>query len=245
MTAFDGKTVLITGGGTGIGRAAAEQFLAAGARVFVIGRRSDPLESLAREHGDRVGWLSADIGKPGDAARIVQAALARFETVDVLVNNSGTYTNSPLVETPDEAITHVLGVNVFGTLAVTREAVPALVSSGGCVVNVTSTLARGVMPSTVIYSASKAALEHATRVLAAELGPRGVRVNAIAPGVTATQMNAKDRANEDFLAMITSQTPLGRVGAPEEVARAILLLASPSAGWVTGQVLQAAGGLML
>ncbi len=245
MSEASGRTVLITGGGTGIGRAAALQFLQAGDRVFVVGRREAPLEALAAEFEGRVGWISADLSKSGEAARVVTAAVAQFGGLDVLVNNAGAYTQGSLQDSSDEEIKRIFDINVFGTMALIREATPALIAAGGSVTNVTSTLTRGVMAGTSVYSSSKAALEHLTRILAAELGPQGVRVNAVAPGVTETDINAHQRSNSDFVNMIVSQTPLGRLGTPDDVARIIVQVSSADAGWLTGQVIQASGGLML
>ncbi|MEM9072272.1 MAG: SDR family oxidoreductase [Myxococcota bacterium] len=244
MARFNDKVVLVSGGGSGIGKAAAELFAAEGAKVFITGRREAPLKAVA-ESGSQLAWLSADVSKPGDAARIVEAAVAAFGRLDVLVNNAGTFTMGPLAESSDDEIARVFSVNVFGTLALTREALPQLIQHQGAVVNVSTTLTRGVMPGTSVYAASKAALDHVTRVIAAEVGPMGVRVNAVAPGLTVTDMSAGFRQNDDAREMAIAQTPMGRMGDPVDVARAIALAASPEASWVTGQVIQASGGFML
>lgn len=237
---------LVTGGGTGIGEATARLLVDSGARVFLTGRRAAPLQALAAELGPRVAWVSADIGHSGEPERIVGAVREAFGGLDILINNAGTSTDAGvLLETSDEELERVFRVNTLGTLAMTREALPALIERGGSVVNVSSVLAQGVMAGSSAYAASKAAIEQATRVIAAEVGPLGVRVNAVSPGLTATDMAAPLLENEVMLGAIKAQTPLGRVADPIEVARAIVWLTRPDAGWVTGQVLQASGGFLL
>ncbi len=242
---FEGKVALITGGGTGIGRATALEYVNAGGRVFVVGRRKEPLKSLASSHPDQVGWRSADLAVLGEAQQVVSSAIERFGRLDLLVNNAGAYVQNALKDTADAEIRRIFELNVFATMALIREATPALTEAGGSIVSVSSTLTRGVMPGTSVYSASKAALEQLTRVLAAELGPAGIRVNAVAPGVTETDINSDARANADFVQMMVGRTPLGRLGKPEDIARVIVQLTDAPAAWVTGQVIQAGGGLML
>ncbi len=244
MGVFKDKVVLITGGGTGIGRAAAELFVSEGAKVMVTGRRPEPLRELANEHAPHVEWLNADVTEPGEAARILGRVAKTFGRLDILVNNAGTFAASPLSEVSDEEVARVFAVNVFGPIAVTRHALPHLTESRGVIINVSTTLTRGVMAGTGVYAASKSALEQVTRVLAAEVGAAGVRVNAIAPGLTATDMSAPFRADDEARSFVVAQTPFGRVGEPIDVARAIAMAARPEASWVTGQVIQASGGFM-
>jgi NAD(P)-dependent dehydrogenase (short-subunit alcohol dehydrogenase family) len=163
--------------------------------------------------------------------------------LDVLINNAGVGTLAPLVELDDDALEQVLSVNVRGLLITTREAIPYLAKSGGAVVNISSTLAQASMPGAAAYSGSKAAVERITSALAAELGPHGIRLNSVAPGLTETDMSA-DVPREMLDGMI-AQTPLGRLGRPEDIAKAVVFLASDDASWITGQVLQSSGGLML
>jgi len=130
-------------------------------------------------------------------------------------------------------------------LAVSRETLPHLIKTEGSVIDRSSTVSKGVIASTSVYSSSKAAVDHITRILAAEYGPDGVRINAVAPGLVATDMSAGVRSNDQMLAMMVEQTPMGRIGEPSDIANAVLLLAGDEAGWITGQVVQASGGMWL
>ena len=245
MKAFENKVVLITGGGTGIGKAAAVAFLAEGAKVVIAGRRQSVLEATTKELGTSAHFVVGDVSKSGEPKAIVDETIAKYGQLDVLVNSAGALTMGPLTETSDEEIERVYRTNVFATLALSREALPHLIKTKGSIINISSTMSNGVMAGSSVYSSSKAAVDHATRILAAEYGPSGVRVNAVAPGYTETDMSAVIRSDEQMLAMLVGQTPMGRAGEPSDVANAVLLLASDDAEWITGQVVQAAGGFML
>ena len=168
MSRFTNKVALITGGGTGIGRAVAKALVAEGARVVVTGRRKEPLAELAAEFLDAVRYITTDVTEKGALAKVADSA---------------------------------------------------------------------------VYSGSKAAMERITAALAVELGPQGIRVNSVAPGLTKTDMS--DTAPQEMVDALVAQTPLGRIGKPEDIARAVVFLASDDASWITGQVLQSSGGLML
>ncbi len=242
---FDGKVVLVTGGGTGIGKAIAEAFLGEGARVAVSGRRKAPLESV--RVGDRSALaIVADVTKPGDRKRLVETVVRDLGRLDVLVNNAGAFVGGkPLLETTDEEVSQVYDVNVFAPYGLTREALPHLVRSKGSIVNISSVGGTAVMPGMSAYAPTKAALDHITRILAAEVGPHGVRVNAVSPGLTETDMAAPFLSDKAVIQGMITQTPLGRVALPADIAPLVVFLASPQAGWVTGQVVQASGGIML
>jgi len=245
MKNFENKVVLITGGGTGIGKATAAAFVAEGAKVVITGRRQSVLEETTKELGNLADFIVGDVSKKGDPKRIIDETIAKYGQLDVLVNGAGTGAMGPLSHTSDEDIESTFRTNIFGPLALTREATSQLVNTKGNVINITSVMSNGVMPGAAMYSASKAALDHATRCLAAELGPSGVRVNAIAPGFTATDITAELRKDDQMVGMFVGQTPMGRLGEPSDIAKAVLLLAGENAGWVTGQIVQAGGGLML
>lgn len=242
---FADRAVLVTGGGTGIGRAIALSFAASGARVAVSGRRVAPLEGVARELGDRGLVVRGDVSQPGESARIIDAVTTAFGGLDVLVNNAGVYPRGPLDEVSDDDLRAAFATNVIAPMAMIRDAIPALRSSGGVVVNIGSTVARLAKPNMAAYSTSKLALEQATRCLAVELGPLGIRVNCVAPGMTSTDMIAHLRADARVLQDYIDATPLGRVGDPDDVARVVLAVASDGFGWVTGQVIQCSGGFQL
>ena len=244
-TKFENKVILITGGGTGIGKATAAAFIAEGANVVIAGRRQSVLEAATKELGTASHFVVGDISKSGGPKAIVDKTLAKYGQLDVLINNAGVHTMGPLIETSDEEIEHTYRINVFGPLALSREALPHLIETKGSIVNVSSTVSNGAIAGQSIYGSSKAAIDYATKTLAVEYGPNGVRVNAVAPGVTATDMAGGALSDENMMAMIVGQTPLGRVGEPSDIAKAILLLASDNAGWITGQVVITSGGLMI
>jgi meso-butanediol dehydrogenase/(S,S)-butanediol dehydrogenase/diacetyl reductase len=241
MSRFTNKVALITGGG--IGRAVAKALVAEGAKVVVTGRREDPLKQLANDHPDAVRYITTDITEKGAPAKAVRYVIEQFERLDVLINSAGMGALGPLVELDDDAIQQTFAVNTEGVLITTREAIPSLSKNGGAVVNISSTIAQVSMPGTAAYAGSKAAMERITSALAVELGPQGIRVNSVAPGVTKTDMSAS--APQEMIDGMIAQTPLGRIGEPEDIARAVTFLASDDASWITGQVLQSSGGLML
>jgi NAD(P)-dependent dehydrogenase (short-subunit alcohol dehydrogenase family) len=242
---FEGKAVLITGAGSGIGRAAAVAFAREGARVAVVGRRKVLLDETAAAIGERAFAVAADITASGEPARVVAEVARAFGRLDVLVNNAGVFFRKLLSETSDADLASAFGTNVIAPLALAREALPWLRKGPGCVVNVSSTTARISKLTLSAYSASKLGLEQATRSLAVELGPEGIRVNCVAPGMTDTGMIDDIVADPDKLKTYLAATPLARMGRAEDVARSILFLASDDASWVTGQVLQASGGFQL
>jgi NAD(P)-dependent dehydrogenase (short-subunit alcohol dehydrogenase family) len=245
MENAENKVVLITGGGTGIGKAAASAFIEEGATVVITGRRQSVLEETVQKLGPQAYPIAGDVGKQGEAARIVAEVIRKFGRLDILVNNAGTGTMGPLAATSDEDIENTYRINVFAPLAFTREATAHLAESKGAVINISSVSSRGMMPGVVAYASSKAAVDHATRLLAAELGPMGIRVNAVAPGFTNTDITAGLQEDAQMMGMIVGQTPMGRLGEPEDIANAVLLLSGSRAGWITGQTVQAGGGYLL
>ncbi|WP_170350257.1 SDR family NAD(P)-dependent oxidoreductase [Ruegeria atlantica] len=245
MENLENKVILITGGGTGIGKATASAFIANGAKVVITGRRQSVLEEATQKLGPQAYAIVGDVSKDGEPARIIEETIRKFGRLDVLVNNAGTGKMGPLSETSDQDIESIYRTNVFGPLAFAREATPHLANSKGAIINISSVVARGMMPGAAVYASSKAAVDHATRLIAAELGPMGIRVNAVAPGLTDTEITADVKSNEQMLGMIIAQTPMGRIGEPADIANAVLLLADKRAGWITGQSVQAGGGFLL
>jgi len=245
MENFKNKVILITGGGTGIGKATASAFIAQGAKVVITGRRQSVLEETTQELGPQAYAIAADVSKKGEPARIIEESIRKFGQLDILVNNAGAGSMGPLAETSDELIENIYRTNVFAPLALIREATNHLARSKGAVINISSVSSSGMMPGVVAYASSKAAVDHATRLLAAELGPMGIRVNAVAPGLTDTDITADVKSNEDMLGMIISQTPMGRLGDPKDIANAVVSLSDSRAGWITGQCVQASGGYLL
>jgi NAD(P)-dependent dehydrogenase (short-subunit alcohol dehydrogenase family) len=203
------------------------------------------LEQTTQELGSQSYAIAGDVSKTGEPSRIIEQVISKFGRLDVLINNAGTGSMGPLSHTTDEIIESIYRTNVFAPLALIREATIHLAETKGCVINISSVAASGMMPGVAAYASSKAAVEHATRLLAAELGPMGIRVNAVAPGLTDTDITEEVKANEQMLGMIIAQTPLGRLGEPKDIANAVLLLSNSDAGWITGQCVQAGGGYLL
>ena len=213
--------------------------------MVIAGRRQAVLEATTKELGESTHFVVGDVSKSGEPKAIVAETIAKYGQLDVLVNNAGTITMGPLKETSDEEIERVYRTNVFATLALSREALPHLIKTKGSIINISSTVSQGVMAGTSVYASSKAAVDHATRNLAAEYGPSGVRVNVVAPGATTTDMTTELLSDGQMREMMIGMTPLGRIGEPSDIAKAVLLLASDDAGWITGQIVQVSGGMML
>ena len=246
MNNYDNKVVLVTGGGTGIGKATASAFVEEGATVVIGGRRQAVLEATAKELGDSVHPVVADIAKNGQPKALVDETISKYGQLDVLVNAAGVFAAGPVADVSDEDIARVYAVNVFGLLALSREALPHLAKTKGSIINVSSVASESAGAGYSIYSSSKAAVDSITKTLATESGPSGVRVNAVSPGFTLTDMNAEVlKMDPQMGQMMIEQTPFGRAGEPVDIARGIRLLASSDAGWITGQVVQVAGGMSM
>ncbi|MFI6517015.1 SDR family NAD(P)-dependent oxidoreductase [Spirillospora sp. NPDC050679] len=240
--------VIITGGGSGIGRAAAHAFADRGARVLVVGRTEATLAETAEGRpGIRV--LAADITKPDAPDTIVETALSEFGRVDVLVNNAAAGGFGSLADIDRAMVETQFETNLLAPLFLTQRALGALEETGGTVVNISTAGALGLRswPGNGVYGAAKAALDFLTRTWAVELAPRGVRVVGIAPGVIDTGVGVRagmsPEAYRGFLEQMGARVPLGRVGAPEEIAWWIVLLAQPEAGYASGTVVAVDGAL--
>ncbi len=249
---FSGRVVLVTGGTSGIGLATARAFLEEGARVAIVGRRVDrgraALRALRRV-SEEVRFHRADVARAADVRRAVKATVAAFGGIDVLFNNAGVYLQKPVEATTEREWDRQIAVNLKGYFLMAREVVPAMRRrGGGAIINNCSISAHVGIAGEGAYAASKAGALLLTKVLAVELAPDGVRVNSVSPGVVRTEMydewlegQAKPHAAERAE---ISRHPLGRLGTPEDVARAVLFLASDDAAFITGTDLPVDGGYL-
>jgi NAD(P)-dependent dehydrogenase (short-subunit alcohol dehydrogenase family) len=245
MNLLTGKTALITGGGTGIGKGIAEAFVAEGASVVIAGRRERPLQELCQRYPDKMSYFQMDLGKWADHQPTLKAVIERHGRLDVLVNNAYAHVTKPFVDQTAEEIANQIHVVLVSTTLLIHQALPLLRRTRGNIVNVSSAMARYVAfncPGDGPYAAAKAGLNQLTRILANELGQFGIRVNAVAPGLTRTDGAAGAFADPQALKDLVAATPLGRPGRPEDIAKPVVFMASEMAEWVTGQVLDASGG---
>lgn len=242
------RVVVITGAGSGIGRAAALAFADAGAKVLGVGRRRDALEDTARRHAG-IAAFAADICADGVPEAVVQTALDRWGSVDVLVNNAGATRLMPLAETTGARVDELFRLNVTAPSLLAGAALPHLRTARGAIVNVSSTYGHRPLPGGAHYAASKSALEHLTRSWALELAADRIRVNALAPGPTESEALTAAGLPAELVSRIkqdeAERIPLGRRGEPAEVASWLVRLADPAASWLTGQILTIDGGLEL
>jgi len=247
MGLLEGKVALITGAGTGIGKGTALRFVQEGAQVVIAARRESKLQETCALAPDSISWVRMDLNSHEERAMALQTVIDRHRRLDVLVSNAGAQLWRSFEETSDEEIEEIYQTNLVATVRFIQQAVPFLDASKGNIVIVSSTAGRFVQsPSQLlsVYGASKAGLNHFTRAVAPELGPRGIRINAVAPGLTRGEYADGSRSfdDEETSAWVRSVTPLGRIGEPEDVAKVITFMASDLASWVTGQVIDASGG---
>jgi len=246
---FNGKTVVVTGATSGIGRAAAEAFAREGASVVLVGRSEAALADVDRaltSAGRQAASCRADVTDDAAPGRIVQTALDRFGGLDVLVNAAGILATGTIESTTDEGWDRMMAVNLRAPFRLMRAAAPHLAARKGTVVNVSSVNGLRSFPGVLAYCVSKAAVDQLTRCAALEMAPLGVRVNAVNPGVTVTNLHRRSGMDEPqyegFLERSKTTHPLGRQGRPDDVAEMIVFLASDRAAWMTGETIPIDGG---
>ena len=246
MSTLTRKVAIVTGASKGIGAAIAKSLGAAGASVVVNYASSksgaDVVVDAITKAGGKAIAVKGDVSKPADAQAIIDAAIKAYGKLDILVNNSGVYEFGPLEAVTPEHFHKQFDVNVLGLLLVTQAAVKHL-PKGGSIINIGSLVSRITPPGSSVYSATKGAVDVITGVLSLELGPKGIRVNALNPGLVETEgTHTAGFIGSDFDKHAAAGTPLGRIGQPNDIATAAVLLASDDAGWINGQLINAAGG---
>jgi 3-oxoacyl-[acyl-carrier protein] reductase len=246
MSTLTGKVAVVTGASKGIGAAIAKSLGAAGASVVVNYSSSkagaDVVVDAITKAGGKAVAVQGNVSKPAEAQAIIDAAIKNFGKLDVLVNNSGVYEMLPLEAVTPEHFHKQFDVNVLGLLLVTQAAVKHL-GKGGSIINIGSLVSRITPPMSAVYTGTKGAVDAITGVLSLELGPKGIRVNALNPGLVETEgTHTAGFIGSDFAKGAEAGTPLGRIGQPQDIADAAVFLASDDAGWINGQLINAAGG---
>ncbi len=246
---LEGKVAIVTGATSGIGRATANVFAEAGAAVVAVGRNESALAELSAEmraNGKEVLIVRADVTDGADALRIIEETIERYGAIDVLVNAAGFLSNGTIEDTALEAWDAMMDVNLRAVFQLMQRAVPHLEKTRGNIVNVSSVTGLRPFPGVLAYCVSKAGLDQLTRCAALELAPKGVRVNAVNPGVVVTEIHKRGGMSDEnyaaFLERSKTTHPLGRVGMASEVAELILFLASEHAAWITGATYSIDGG---
>src|SRR5918997_318177 len=244
MASLDGKVTLVTGASRGIGRAIAERLARDGANVVVNYARSADaareVVSAIEVTGGRAAAVQADVSRVEDVRRLVRETVERFGRLDILVNNAGTAVYKPLMEAMEEDFDKTFALNARGTFFAMQEAARRM-ADGGRIVSLSTGGTVSGAPGASFYAGSKAAVEQFTKALAKEIGGRGITVNAVSPGFTDTDMLGD---NPRFKEIGAQMSPLGRLGKPEDVADVVGFLASEEARWITGQNVQAGGGVV-
>ncbi|MCC6987994.1 MAG: glucose 1-dehydrogenase [Acidobacteria bacterium] len=243
---FAGKVVVVTGASSGIGRASALAFAREGASVVLVSRDQAALAAVAAEAAGPTAVVAADVTADDTPARVVGEAVARFGGIDVLVNAAGIIGTASTDQTPDELFDRMMAINVRAPFRMMREAFPQLRDRRGSVVNVSSVNGLRAFAGVAVYCSSKAALDHLTRCAALDWAPHGVRVNCVNPGVTVTNLHRRGGMDETryaaFLERAKETHPLGRPGQADEIADAVLFVASDKAAWMTGDTIAVDGG---
>lgn len=247
MSKLEGKVAVVTGASKGIGAGIALAFAAEGAAVVVNYASSregaDRVVAAITRDGGRAIAVQGDVSKAADVTRLFAEARTAFGAVDVLVNNAGVFAFLPLEAITEAEFHRQFNTNVLGLLLTTQEAVKHFPATGGSVINLGSVVTRMTMPGSAIYAATKASIETITQVLAKELAPRKIRVNAVNPGMVETEgVHAAGFIGSDLANQAIAQTPLGRIGQPRDIGLVAVFLASSDSGWITGESLIASGG---
>jgi NAD(P)-dependent dehydrogenase (short-subunit alcohol dehydrogenase family) len=244
---LDGKVAIITGGSRGIGKAIAAAFAREGATSVICGRKQNTLDAVARELGSRVVPIACHVGKSEELARLIDAVTRDFGHIDILVNNAATnVAQGPCLAIDDGQFDKMIEVNLKSAFRLTRLVAPGMCRRGsGAIINISSISGQRPQLEGLLYSTTKAALIMMTKCYALELGPQGVRVNAIAPGLIQTVLSEYYWKDESRLAERLELQPIKHLGQPEEIAEVAVMLAADKASYLTGQVITVDGGATL
>jgi 3-oxoacyl-[acyl-carrier protein] reductase len=248
MNSLTGKVAVVTGASKGIGAGIAKGLAAAGAAVAVNYANDEAgakatVDAIAGAGGRAVA-IRGDVSRSADVKHIFEDVHKTFGHIDILVNNAGVYAFDALENATEEEFYRQFGINVLAPILMTQEALKYFPPSGGSVINLSSVVSENPAPQAAIYAASKGAIDTLTGVLAKELGPRNIRVNTVAPGVTDTEgVRTAGVIGSPFESAMVSMTPLGRIGTPDDIAPLVVFLASDEAKWLTGERISASGGL--
>jgi 3-oxoacyl-[acyl-carrier protein] reductase len=248
MSKLSGKVAVVTGASKGIGASIAEQLATEGASVVVNYASSkagaDKVVNAITAKGGKAIAVQADVSSEADIKRLFAETKKAYGKVDILVNNAGIYEFLPLENITADHFHKQYNLNVLGLLLTTQEAVKYIGAEGGSIINIGSVVGERPVATGSVYSSTKAAVDAITISLSQELGPRKIRVNSLNPGMVETEgFHSAGLAESDFRKMVEAQTPLGRIGQPDDIARVAAFVASDDAGWVNGQAIQIAGGM--
>lgn len=238
------RVAIVTGGGSGLGYAIAQKFIENGITTIIAGRDKEKLNKATEALGDLCHPIACDVSDLASIPAFVHEVLKQFGQIDILVNNAGINMKKDFTEVSDEEFQNILTTNVTAVFAMSREVVKIMLAKGsGNIINISSMAAQYGLPKVIAYSASKTAIDGMTRAMAVELSPKGIRVNAIAPGFIYSAMTEKAlNSDPERKAKVFGRTPIGHMGQPEDIGAAAYFLASDSAKYITGVVLPVDGG---
>jgi NAD(P)-dependent dehydrogenase (short-subunit alcohol dehydrogenase family) len=238
------RVAIVTGGGSGIGLAIAEKFTQDGIETVIVGRDEEKLKKAKAQLGEHCHPMICDVSNLPTVPALIEKVIAKFGQIDILVNNAGINMKKEFTEVTDEEFQQVITTNLCSVFAISREVVKEMLKKGsGSIINISSMAAQYGLPKVIAYSASKTAIDGMTRAMAVELSPKGIRINAIAPGFIETAMTAKAlNSDPERKQKVFARTPMGYMGKPGDIGDAALFLASDAAKYITGVVLPVDGG---
>lgn len=248
QTKLTNQVALVTGASKGIGAAIAKDLAKAGAAVAVNYASSkagaDQVVAEITAAGGKAIAVQGDVAKPEDVTRLIEETVAAYGKIDILVNNAGVYEFAPLGSITPEHFHRQFNINVLGLLLTSQEAVKHFPATGGSVIHISSTITSIKMPGSSVYTGTKSAVDSITSVMAKELASRKIRVNSVNPGMVETEgTHSSGIIGSDMEKQVVADTPLGRLGQPDDIAKVVTFLASEDAGWITGEVIRVSGGV--